>query len=158
MSDSIVRIQGLAFDGSCVRVMIAGRKYYGIKSIKYDQKRNRSNVSILGPEQAPVGMTRGFYEMGQVTIAMLRRTAQDLRDHIASKSSNGRSYGDPKFHLSVQYVAVGIPAVIDEFFGCAITGDGGGADIPSADPLYEDVVMNCLKMQRGGKTLFASKV
>lgn len=157
MSDSIIRIQGKAFDHSCVRAKIAGRKYLGIKSIKYDQKRTRGKVPILGGEQVPLSMTRGFYEMGQITVTMLRRSAQDLRDHIASKSADGKSYGDPLFPMSVQYVGPGIPAVQDDFFSCAITGDGGGTESGSADPLYEDVVLDCLKMKRNGKTLFASK-
>lgn len=155
MSDSFLRINGKAFDWGSVRLKIDGRLYTGVKSIKYGHKRTRAKVPSMGKSRRAIGKTAGKYETEDTVLSMLRRTAQDLRDHLASRSSDGASYGDPQFTITVQYIESGIGPVKDEILNCNIDGDGGGGE-DGTDPLYEDVVISCLKIKRNGKVLHAS--
>jgi hypothetical protein len=152
MSDSLIRINGRAFDAGSVRIKIAGRAFIGIKSTKYDHKRTKAKVDATVPGLGALGYTQGKYEAGDATFSMLRRTAQDMRDMLAARAGNG-SYGDTEFPIIIYYVAPGIPACKDELLRCSVMTDGGGHDTGNADPLYEDVVFQVIKIKRNGKTL-----
>ena len=150
----LIKIAGKAYEPTSVRVKLAGIRFYGVKEIKWDQKRTRSKVPILDRSGAPVAMTRGFYEMGQVTVSMLKDSAQSLRQTVAALSSSQLSYGEPKFGGSIQYIEFPLPPIVESFFSLAIAGDNGGTALGSADPLYEDVIMDCLRATKNGLGLF----
>lgn len=154
--DSIIAINGNAHDHGSVRIKIMGKPYFGIKSVKYDQKRTRGKVMKLGPAHAAIGFTQGTYECGDCTLTMLRRTAQDLRDHAAERAGTS-SYGDAIFPIIVQYITPGVGPCKDELLRCSIMSDAGGTEQGSPDPLYEDVVFQVIKMKRNGKTLYTAR-
>lgn len=156
MPDSFARVNGKVFDHGSVILSILGERQEGFKAIKYDQKRNRTKVTGAGRHRRPKARTRGTYECGDVTITMLRRSAQDIRDAFAARSTDGISYGDPDGTIVVQYVEPGLAPVKDEFFKVVLVGDAGGTD-DNADPLYEDVVFQPLWMRRNGKSLYGAQ-
>lgn len=149
------RINGATYDYGSASLRINGERYEGVKSIKYDQKRTRTKVTGLNRSRRPKGRTRGNYEAGNVTLTMLRKTAQDLRDALALLSTDGQSYGDAEVPIVVTYFEPTLGLTKDELLSCSIESDAGGAE-DNPDPLYEDVVFSCLHMKRNGKTLYGA--
>lgn len=149
----VKRINGKIYDFGSVILKIDGIKYEAWKSIKYSQKRERVKVGKAGRPRTPLGLTRGKPNAENLVISMLTEAAQELRDNCAKKT-DGVSYGDHVFPISLQRFEPGKPRPqTDEFFQCAIVGDGGGVD-DNGDPEFEDVEIMVSSLKRDGKTLY----
>lgn len=154
MSD-LIRLNGKAFDHSSFMMKIAGRRLRTMKEVKYSQKRTRAKVPGNTRSQRPIAKTRGNYEFDKLTITLTRAEAQAVRDLLASKSTDGDSYGDVEVPIVAQYVERGLAPIVDAFKKCALESDTGGTTYGS-DPHYEDLVFDADSMTRNGKHLYAS--
>lgn len=154
---NLVRINGKAFDHSSTVITIAGRKLTQVKDVKYDHKRNRGKVHGNDKSQVPVARTRGNYEAGSLVITTTSHEAQMTRDHLASLSNDGKSYGDPEVPIVVQSIEAPLPAQIDEFRkACMETDTGGSSYGPDANMV--DMTFSFTQLLRNGKTLSSSKI
>ena len=152
-----VVVNGVIHDSSSVVIRIGGKEYEGILGIKYSQKRTRTRVKAVGKGGVPIGKTKGTYNAEDGSITMLRQHAQMLRDDLAAKSSNGKSYGDTSFPITVQTVEEGTTPIVDALFDCCIAGDDGSAEESSTDGLKEEIPFSMARMTRNGKTLYQAK-
>lgn len=151
MSDEI-RINGVQHSWASVVLKIDGKPWYGIKSIKYTDKRTRAKSYGIGRAHAPRGRTSGKYEVDPVSVSMEKASAKLLRDELAQKAG-GTSYGDAKCQIVVQY-SEGNSTITDELVDCAWADDGSSAE-ESPDPIYDEITFDCMRIVRNGKTLFA---
>lgn len=154
MSDD-VRINGVQHSWASVVFKINGKPWYGIKSIKYGEKRTRGKSYGMGRSHAPRGRTSGKYETDPVTISIEKASARLLRDELAAKSTTGgTSYGDAVFQIVVQY-SEGTSTITDELVDCAWAGDGASAE-ESPDAIYDEIELDTMRILRNGKTLYAA--
>lgn len=149
-----VVINGTIHDASSVVIRIAGKEYEGLLGIKYSQTRKRTRVKAIGKGGVPIGKTRGTYNAEEGSFTMLRQYAQMLRDDLAARSKNGKSYGDESFPITVQTVEPGTSPIVDKLFDCCIDGDDGSAEESSTDGLKEEIKFSMARMTRNGKTLY----
>jgi len=150
----LVTINGKAFEASGCRLTVSGLKLKGWKSVKYGDKRTRRKIQLVDKSLAPVSLTQGTYDAGQVTIELLKQSAHALRMRVALKSSDGRSFGEPAFNGSLQYTQKGLPSATDEFTGLSFAGSDANATSPGSDPLYETLVFDVLKLKWSGFKLW----
>jgi hypothetical protein len=150
----LVTINGKAFEASGCRLTLAGMKIRGWKSVKYGDKRTRGKITLVDKSLAPVSMTQGTYDGGQVTVELLKQSAQALRVRVATLSLDGRSFGEPSFNGSLQYTQKGLPSQNDEFTGLSFAGNDANATAPASDPLYESLVFDVLKLRWNGLKLW----
>jgi hypothetical protein len=150
-----VRINGNQHGWASVIFKIAGKTWYGIKSIKYGDKRTRTKTYGMGRAHAPRGRTPGKYEVDPVAISMEKWSAKLLRDELAAKSTTGgTSFGDTVFQVVVQYTE-GNNTVTDELVDCTWSGDAGSVE-EGPDGVYDEIEFDCMRILRNGKSLFAA--
>lgn len=154
MSDE-VRINGVQHGWASVVLKINGKPWYGIKSIKYGDKRTRGKSYGMGRAHAPRGRTSGKYEVDPVTVSMEKASTKLLRDELAAKSTTGgSSYGDTVFQIVIQY-SEGSSTITDELVDCTWQGDSASSE-EGPDALYDEIEFDCMRILRNGKTLYAA--
>jgi len=152
-ASNIIRINGTAFDSSCVNIRVATfRLSTAIKEIKYGQKRTRARVPGFNRSRGPVVTTSGTYEADPCTMSIRTDVAAELRDFLAKRAKTP-SYGDAFVPIIVQYTALDMKEVKDELLKCAVENDASSASAGSPDPLYEEWSWHVTRIKRNGKTL-----
>ena len=155
MADS-VRINGNQYDWGSITIKVDAEVYSGFDQISYGDKRERTYSYGTGRHRAPRGRTGGKYTPEPVKLRGMRSTMQVLRAHLASKSPDGRSYGNVEFPICVQYVEPGsateLPMLV-ELERCVIVGDTT-SDEENTDPSKEEVEISTMLVRRNGLSLF----
>lgn len=156
MADPI-RINGNTFSWGSIAVKLGGQVFTGITKIGYGDKRTRSKSYGMGRSHAPRGRTRGKYEIDPVTFEMHLGSAKELRAALAQQSSDGKSYGDAVFQISVQYVDEGEQPHTVEIEDCVWVEDSVSHD-EGPDALMATVTCDAMRIRRDGLTLFDGAV
>lgn len=158
MAGDQIRVNGNLYGWGSIKVKIDGETFTGFDQITYGDKRERVKAYGMGRHQAPRGRTSGKYTVEPVKLRGPRSTVHALRTHLASRASDGVSYGNVEFPIVVQYVEPGstseLPMTI-ELERCVITGDTT-SDEESADPSKDELEIDTMLIRRNGLTLFDS--
>lgn len=154
-----VRINGNVHSWGSIVVKIDGDRYSGFTSVSYGDKRERVKAYGMGRHHAPRARSRGKYSTDPVKLGGPKSSIQALRAALAAQASDGVSYGDVEFQLSVQYVEAGVdggdePMQVD-IENCVITANSS-SDEEGTDPLKDEVECDCMLIRRNGLTLFDS--
>jgi hypothetical protein len=153
MSDQ-VRVNGNQFSWGSIVARIDGEPYTGFTKVSFADSRERVKAYGMGRHHAPRGRSRGKYTVDPVTLTGWTRSVQDLRDALAAKASDGNSYGDVVFQIVVQYEErIGDAPITIELEDC-VWMKSSTSNEESADPLTEDIEIDCLRIRRNGKVLF----
>jgi hypothetical protein len=155
MADQI-RVNGNQHSWGSIVCKIDGDRYFGFTSINYADKRERVKAYGMGRHQAPRGRSRGKYSTDPVKITGWKGSIQSLRDALAAKSANGASYGDVEFEIVVQYIETGENPITVEIGRCVWVGNSSSEE-EGADPLKEEIELDCMTIRRNGQTLFDSE-
>lgn len=153
MGDAIRTNQNVHSWGSIILKMLDGDRYYGFRAIEYGDKRERVLVYGGGRAHGPRGKTSGKYTPDNVKLTYLKASAQALRDALAARAEDGKSYGNVEFIMVVQTIEPGEIPLTVEIHGCTIDVDST-SHAESADPLEENFELSCRKIIRNGKTLY----
>jgi hypothetical protein len=133
-----VRIQGNPHDWGSTIFKIASERYFGFSSIGWGEKRNRKPVFGSGRSRRPRGQTNGKYEPGTIKIKGEKAMILQLKEDLARLSASGRSYGDPKVPIVLQYIEYGQKPITEAFYNCAfISQDNQNED--NEDPITDEV-------------------
>ena len=158
MSD-LIRVNNNQLSWGSIVLKLDGERYYGFTSISFADKRERVKAYGMGRHQAPRGRSRGKYTTEPVKIAGWKASVQIFRQALANKSAGQKSYGDVEFQTLVQYIEsdntdgtsdLPLNVVIDR---CVWTGNSA-SDEESADPLKEEIEVDCMYIRRNGLVLF----
>jgi hypothetical protein len=152
MSDQ-VNVNGNLFSWGSIRVKCGGEEFTGFSKIAYADKRPRTKGYGMGRHQAPRGRSRGKYEVDPVTITAHRDSAEAFRDFLASKATDGKSFGNVSFEVVVQYVDEGETPVTDTLEACVWSGNTVSNE-EGPDPLTVDIELDCMRINWNGKTLY----
>lgn len=154
MSDEI-RINGNQFSWGSIILKIDGERFYGLTSLSYGDKRVRKKTYGMGKAQAPRGRTRGKYEPDPGKIGGAKSTVQALIDLLASKSSDGKSFGNVSFEALAQYIDEGENPITVRLEDCVVTGHAS-SESEGQDELNDELEIDYMRVYRNGKTLFDS--
>ncbi len=152
MADDI-RVNGNQHSWGSIIVKIDGDRYYGFTSIGYSDSRERVKAYGMGRHQAPRGRSRGKYSVDPVTLKGWKGSVQALRDALAARSSDGRSYGDVEFEIVVQYIEADDTPITVELERCVWTKNTTSEE-EGPDPLSDEIEIDCMLIRRNGLVLF----
>lgn len=154
MSDAI-RVNGNLLSWGSIAAKVDGERYHGFTAIKFGDSRERVKAYGMGKHHAPRGRSRGKYTTEPVGLTGPKSTIQELRDALAAKSRDGKSYGDVEFDIVVSFIEANETPITVEIEGCVWTKNTEGHE-ESADPLSDEIELDCMRIRRNGKTLFDS--
>jgi hypothetical protein len=156
-----VRINGNAHSWGSIIAKVGGERFYGFNSVSFGDKRERVKGYGMGRHHAPRSRSAGKYSTDPVKLGGPKSSMQALRAKLAALSLDGISYGNVEFELTIQYVepTTTIPGgetpIQVDIHRCVITANST-SDEESADPLKEEVEIDCMAIRRNGLTLFDS--
>lgn len=151
MSDA-KRINGNDYSHASIKVTVADESFYGFSKIAYADKRPRGKGYGTGGN--PRRRTAGRYETDPVTITGPRSSIDELRNKLASQSSDGVSFGDVSFQIEVQYIEDALGVVTDQIQDCVFVGQALSSEETSTDPTAIDVEIDCMRIVWDGKKLY----
>lgn len=154
MADQI-RVNGNQLSWGSIILKVADERYTGFTAIAYADKRERVKAYGMGRHQAPRGRSRGKYTTDPVKLTGWKSSIQALREALAAQSTDGVSYGDVEFQIIVQYVDEGENPIDVEIVDCVWIGNSSSEE-ENADPLKEEIEIDCMHIKRNGLTLFDS--
>jgi len=154
MSDSI-RVNNNQLSWGSIRLTIDGDVFTGFTAISFADKRERVKAYGMGRHQAPRGRSSGKYTTEPVKLTGWKGSITTLRQELARRAPDGRSYGNVEFMISVIYSEPNEPNVDIQISGCVWTGNTS-SDEESADPLKEEIEIDCMAIRRNSLTLFDS--
>lgn len=152
MADAI-RINGSQHSWGSIVLKLDGDRYYGFTAISYADKRERVKAYGMGRHHAPRGRSRGKYTTEPVKLTGWKSSIQALRAALAARAADGVSYGDVEFEIAVQYVEEGEQPMNVAIERCVIVGNSS-SDEESADPLKEEIEIDCMLIRRNALVLF----
>jgi hypothetical protein len=148
-----VRINGNQFSWGSIVLKCDGDRFYGFTGVSFADKRERVKAYGMGKHQAPRGRSRGKYSVDPVKLTGWKSSIQELRAALALQAEDRISYGNVEFTIVVQYVESGENPMTVELERCVLVGNSS-SDEEGADPLKEELEIDCMMIRRNGLVLF----
>lgn len=152
MSDAI-KVNNNQFSWGSIIAKFGGSRFTGFTGVSFSDKRERVKAYGMGRHHAPRGRSRGKYTIEPVKVTGWKASVQKLREELALRATNGRSYGDVSFQLIVQYIDTGENDINVEIDGC-VWMSNTTSDEESPDPLKEEFELDAMLIRRNGLVLF----
>jgi hypothetical protein len=152
MSDS-VRINGNPHDWGSVILRINNVRYFGYKSVSWDEARTRTLVYGAGRDRTPRGKSAGKYEPGKLKLTVEKAMAMELTVDLAQASSDNVSYGNARVPICLQYQEDGQWDITEEFDDCSMVSTSNSNE-EGPDPIYEEVEFQFLRHRKNGLSLY----
>jgi len=128
-------------------------RYTGFTGISFADKRERVKAYGMTRHHAPRGRSRGKYTIDPVKLTGWKSSIAKLREALAARAADQKSYGDVEFQIVVQYVEYGEVPLTVEIDRCVIVGNSSSDD-ESPDPLKEEIEIDAMLIRRNGFVLF----
>lgn len=152
MADQI-RVNGNMLSWGSISIKLDGERFHGFTKVNYADSRERVKAYGMGRHHAPRGRSRGKYSTDPVVIGGPKGSVQELRQALAARSIDGRSYGDVEFDVVVQYVESDDTPITVEIERCVWTKNTEQHE-EGPDPLNEDFECDAHLIRRNGLVLF----
>jgi hypothetical protein len=152
MADT-VRVNGKQHSWASTIFRVNGERFYGISSISYGDKRERTKTYGMGRHQAPRGRTSGKYTVEALKLKVYTSTAQELRNLFAVETEDGASIGNAEVPIVLQLIEDDESNITVEFDRCAIASITASHD-EGPDPASEEWELDVMLIRRNGQTLF----
>lgn len=102
MSD-VQRVNGNDVSWGSFALKIDGVRYYGVRSVNYSHRRERTLGWNMDRSGAPARRSRGKYTPDTVKVGFYKDTVQEIRKALAAQSESGIEYGDVECDGLLQY-------------------------------------------------------
>lgn len=155
MSDQI-RVNGNIHGYGSITLKRNGKKYYGFKAAEFGDTRKRGKVAGMNKSQTYRGRTRGKYETEPGKLSGPVSTVQAFLDDIAADSADGKSFGDPEFEVTIQFVEDDDKPVTIVLEQCVIDGVKDSHD-ESVEAAMQELSIDYMRVTRNGKYLYSSR-
>ena len=152
MADQI-RVNGNLQSWGSIVLKVDGEPFTGFDSISYGDKLEMVKGYGMGRHHAPRGRTAGKYSVDPTKIRGYKSSWHAVREYLASRSRDGKSYGTVPFLVVVQFVEEGEVPMVVEIEGCKIAVQSTSHE-EGPDPLKEEVELDSMLIRRNGKTLY----
>lgn len=103
MSDAL-RVNGNQLDWGSGKFKIDGALYSGVTAIEYSDGLEVGLAYGMGRHHGPRGRTAGKYTPEPLVVTCWESTAKSIRDDLALKAPDGRSFGRVVVPITVQYI------------------------------------------------------
>lgn len=135
---------------------INGERYYGVTSVSYDHKRERTLGWGMDQSQAPTRRSRGKWTPGTLKAQFYKSTAQEIRKALAALSPSGTEYGYAEVDALLQYVEGDASGEVEFGRVCYI---GVSATVEEGpDLVQEEIEFSFMTLREDGLTLYAPGV
>lgn len=151
MADEI-RVNGNVMSWGSIILKLGEERFTGFTSISYGDSRERVKAYGMGRAQAPRGRSRGKYTTDVVGLTGFKATLNRLREKLAA-DAGGSSFGDTEIEIVVQYVEGEEDPQTDVVERCVLIKNSASNE-ENADPLKEDVELDCMRIRWNNRTLF----
>lgn len=154
MGDAI-RVNDNQLSWGSITCKIDGDTFYGFTSVSYNDKRERTKAYGMGRHQAPRGRSRGKYTVEPVKLVGAKSSVAELRQALAARAKDGRSYGDVEFQIVLTYFEtdeVPITVVIER----CVWVSSSSTDEEGAETLKEEIEIDAMGISRNGLVLYDS--
>lgn len=152
-----VRVNGNLISWASTQLKINGEILNGLVSISWDEKRERAFGYGMSRSHGPRGRTAGKYTPGNVKIKANKDSVIAMRDYLGALADDGRSFGNTRFPIILQYVEPGqLPSTV-VFEDCAVVSLTA-SDEESPDPRYEEWEFSTMRIRTDDLTLYDSSV
>ena len=152
MADAI-RVNGNQLSWGSIRLVLDIETFTGFTAISYADKRERVKAWGMGRHQAPRGRSSGKYTPDPVKLTGWKDSVQAFIAGLAQRAPDQTSYGNVEFTISVLYSELPLPPTQVLITGCVIVGQSSSEE-EGADPLKEELEIDCMAIRRNGLTLF----
>jgi hypothetical protein len=152
MSDDI-RINGNSHSWGSIILKIDNELFTGFTAISFADKRERVKGYGMGRHQAPTRRSRGKYTVEPVKLTGWKSSVAIARQELASRSRDGKSYGDYTFQIVCQYIEEGEIPLTVEIDRCVWVGNSS-SDEESSEGLKEEIEIDAMLIRRNTFTLF----
>lgn len=147
------RINGNLISWGSIKVKVDGETFYGFTSLSYEEKRERGFGWGMGRHHAPRGRSAGKYTPGPVKLGGPKSTMFALRKQLATKATDGVSYGNVEFEIVAQYIESNEDPITVEINQCVVVGKTVSEE-ESIDPMKEEIEISCMRIRENGLTLW----
>lgn len=155
MAADDVRINSFAHAWASTKITIDDEQYVGISKISWDHAVEEGLVH--GQGGTPLGRTRGQYVPGTVSITMRKSSAIALKNNLAAKSSDGKTFGEVIFPIVVQYLEPDDTPITTELLQCRLL-KSSTANEKGVDATAEELELSTMDIVENGKRLFRNIV
>lgn len=152
MSDGI-RVNGNAYSWGSLVFKLDGELYRGFRSVSYSEKRERAKYWGMGRAHAPMARTSGKYTPDPVKVAGKIGSVQKLREALAARAPDGKSYGNVEFQGLLQYIEYDETEITVEFDRLVWISNSAGHE-EAAEALTEEFELDTMLIRRNGLTLY----
>jgi hypothetical protein len=129
------RRNGYVLTWASAVVKVDNDEFFGFTGIDLEEKLTKGIAKALG--QVPRGRGRGEYSVEGAVLKCHKDTAFALKERLALKSPDGKSFGNVPFFFSLQYIENDI-TVTEKLYECEIDGVKRSS-APGTDPLIEEI-------------------
>lgn len=153
MSDSI-RVNGNLLSWGSGGIKIDSVRYFGIKSISFDEAIEQTLIYGMGRHHAPRARTRGKYVPSTLKAVIEVNTVKIMQAALAAQASDGRSFGTVEFETFLEAVEIE-QTYTAEFNRCKWQKTSAAWE-EGTDAWYQECEFNFFTVQQNGLTLFDS--
>lgn len=154
MSDEAILINEATFDFGCSRLDCFGLKRVGFTSIDYEDNLERGEGR--GASMVALASSPGKYTASPCKITFHKSSGEELRQHIATQSTDGKSLGQVKGTIVLQFIHPTLGVQTVTMSGCKVNNPGTSSAKEGSDPLTEDWEFYVRLISRNGITLYES--
>ena len=154
MADAL-RVNGNQLSWGSLILKVDDERFTGFTDISFGDKRTRVKAYGSARHHAPIGRSRGKYEIDPVKITGWKWAVQVLRKGLAARADDGVSYGNVEFEVFVQYVDDSQGPLNVQIERC-VWQSNATSDTESPDPLKEEFECDPMLIRRNELTLFDS--
>jgi hypothetical protein len=149
------RVNGNLYSWPSITCVVDGEVITGFTEITFGDKRERVQGYGLGSHYGPLGRSAGKYSTEEISLKGYKHATAALRERLALKSADGRSYGSVEFQIEVYYTEQDLGSHDVRITGCVIVGENS-SNTESSDPLQDELKIQAMYIYRDGLTLFDS--
>lgn len=149
------RINGNTYSWGSLIAKVRGQEFSGLLGVTYSQKRERAKVYGTGRHHSPRGRTRGKYS-AEAKLTVVRGTMADFINFLKQQASDGVSYGDVVFQVTIQYVEDDETPMLVELVDCVIVAEDV-TDDEGIEALKDEIGLDIMRVRKNGGTLYDSR-
>lgn len=154
MSDALL-VNGNAYSWGSLIAKLDDERYHGFDSISFGDKRERAKGYGMGRHHAPRSRSRGKYTVEPVKLRGPVSTVAALREALARRAPDQRSYGSVEFQIVLQYFELDEAPLTVEIDGCVWVASTVSHE-ESIEVLKEEIECDAMLIRRNELTLFES--
>lgn len=156
MGDAI-RVNDFGYGYGSLVFQLDDERFYGFTSVQFGEKREHGKGWSMARHMAPYIRSPGLYTPDNLKVTGWRGSVLKLKQGLAAKSSDGRSYGNVIFRGVLQYVEPDQEEITINFDRLVWTANAASHEL-SADPLKYDFELDVMSLDENGLTLYDASI